>query len=196
MNYADLFKETGVPATTIKRHVALLEALFLVQRVPAWERNLSKREVSRPKVSLLDTGLAGYLINVGPGAAVPGMNPDLAGNLLEGFVAAELKKQLTWSEERAQLYHFRDHDLGEVDLGLETPDGRVAGIEVKATSNPSPKQLKGLKHLRDSLGDRFVGCLLLHTGPQPVSRGDRLASAPLDSLWLWGTEQAQALGDS
>lgn len=41
----------------------------------------------------------------------------------------ELARQLTWSEERGRLYHYRTKDQLEVDVVIETPDGRVIGVE-------------------------------------------------------------------
>jgi hypothetical protein len=55
-----------------------------------------------------------------------------AGSTMENFAVMELARQLTWSEERGRLYHYRTKDKLEVDAVIETPDGRVAGIEVKA----------------------------------------------------------------
>ncbi len=64
LNTADLSDLTGIPASSLTRLIELLETLYLIQRVPAWSTNLTKRVVSRPKVSLLDTGLAARLLNV------------------------------------------------------------------------------------------------------------------------------------
>jgi hypothetical protein len=49
--------------------------------------------------------------------------------MIETFVLMELARQLTWSSERARLYHYRTKDQVEVDAVLETPDGRVIAIE-------------------------------------------------------------------
>ena len=43
-------------------------------------------------------------------------------------MASEVRKQLGWSAVDADLFHFRDRSGIEVDLVLETRDGRVAGI--------------------------------------------------------------------
>jgi hypothetical protein len=52
--------------------------------------------------------------------------------MMENFALMELARQLTWSQERCRLYHFRTKDKLEVDAVIETPDGRVIGIGVKA----------------------------------------------------------------
>jgi hypothetical protein len=39
---------------------------------------------------------------------------------------------LTWADERARLCHYRTKEKLEVDAVLETPDGRLVGVEVKA----------------------------------------------------------------
>ncbi|MCI1748333.1 MAG: ATP-binding protein [Acidipropionibacterium sp.] len=165
LNVTGLASDLAIPASTLKPLLDLLETLYLVQRIPAWSTNLTRRVVSRPKVALLDTGLTARLINVSVDGASPAVNGDVAGHLLEGFVAGELRKQLAWAEENVQMYHYRDRVGSEVDLILETGDGRVAGIEVKATSMVGGHDVKWLAMLRDKLGDRFVQGIVLHTGP-------------------------------
>ena len=186
LNVADISKETGVPATTLVRLIDLLETLYLAQRIPAWSTNLSARVVSRPKMALLDTGLAARLINVSAAGAGPNANATGAGHLLEGFVAGEIRRQLGWADEQVRLYHYRDRVGAEVDLILETPDGRVAGVEVKAKSAASASDTRWLAQIRDKLGERFVGGIVLHTGSTAGSLGDRLAASPIDVLWAPG----------
>lgn len=182
-NAADLSSATGIPTTSLLRLVDLLETLFLVQKVPAWSTNLTKRVVSRPKVSLLDSGLAARLINVTAGGVRPGAYPEAAGGLIEGFVVGELRRQQGWAEEALQISHFRDRAGAEVDVIIEAPDGRVAGLEIKASSRVSASDGKWLAQLRDMLGKRFVGGLVLNTGTNSVPFGDRVAAVPIDVLW-------------
>ena len=183
LNLAGLSRDVEIPVRTLAPYLELVQTLYLVQLIPAWSTNLTKRVVARPKVALLDTGLASRLINVSAEGASPVMNPDVAGGLLEGFVAGEVRRQLAWSDESAQIGHFRDAVAGEVDLVLETPDGRVAGIEVKSKAAPGRSDSKGLAYLRDRLGRRFVGGVILHTGTTSAALGDRIAAVPMDVLW-------------
>lgn len=183
LNVADVSRDTGIPSRTLTPYLELLQTLYLTQHIPAWSTNLTKRAVSKPKVSLLDAGLAARLLNVSAVGASPEVAPDVAGGLLEGFVSGEIRRQLGWCGETVRLGHFRDTHNGEVDLVLETPDGRVVGIEVKSSASPSAKDFRGLTFLRDKLGKRFVGGVLLHTGTASAPFGDRLAAVPMDVLW-------------
>lgn len=183
LNLADVAKETAVPVTSLRRLVELLETMYLIQQIPAWSTNFAKRPVSRPKVSLLDTGLTARLLNVSAAGAGPDAYSEMAGHLLEGFVAGEIRRQRAWSEESFRLSHFRDRAAGEVDLILETPDGRVAGLEIKSNSRIDGWEAKWLSQLRDKLGKRFVAGLVLHTGTTAGPLGDRIAAVPMDVLW-------------
>ena len=66
---------------------------------------------------------------------------------------------------------------------MEVEPDRVAGIEVKATSAPRPRDARHLRWLRDELGDRFVGGVVLHTGPHCLPLGERIVAAPICALW-------------
>ena len=183
LNVADVSKETEIPVSSLNRLLDLLETLYLVQRIPAWSTNFSKRAVSRPKTSLLDTGLAARLINISAAGAGPEAYGEVAGHLLEGFVAGEIRRQRAWADEPVRVSHFRDRSAGEVDLILETPDGRVAGLEVKSNSRVKSSDNKWLSQMRDKLGKRFVGGLVLHTGMTSAPFGERITAVPMDVLW-------------
>jgi hypothetical protein len=107
----------------------------------------------------------------------------LEGPLLEGFVAEEVRRQLTWSQERAELMHYRDRDGREVDLLLESPDGRVAGIEVKSTGVVRERDFSALSFVRGRLGKRFACGIVLHTGRTSARFGKELFALPIASVW-------------
>jgi len=181
MVWSSLAADAGIPRRTLDPYIVLLETLYLTHALPAWSVNLTSREVKQPKVFPVDSGLAANLLGVAPDGLGPGA--PLSGPMLECFVVGELRRQLTWARQRAALYHFRDSRGVEVDAVLEAPDGRVVGIEVKATATVRTKDAAGLSILRDRLGDRFVAGYVLHTGRSSVAVGDRIMAIPMDSLW-------------
>ncbi len=182
LNVAGLARSAGMDDQTVRNYLPLLETVYLVHRVPAWSRNLTAKVKRHPKVHMTDSGLAAHLMGVSPmGLARPGVAA--AGALLETFVVNEIAKQLTWSETPARLAHFRDRNGPEVDVVLETGDGRVVGIEVKASMSAQRPDFAGLRLLRDRLGDGFVHGFLLYTGEQTLSFGERVTAAPISALW-------------
>jgi predicted AAA+ superfamily ATPase len=181
LNAASIASDLGIPARTVSAHLAHLATAFLIRLIPAWSTNLSAKVVRRPKLVLADVGLAAHLQGVTPAGIARPQTP--LGPLLETLVATELVRQLSWSQGFSTLWHFRDRSGVEVDLVLEHPDGRVVGIEVKATGTPRAEDLRGLRFLADRLGDRFhFGCLL-STAPEATPFGPKIAALPLSRLW-------------
>ncbi|MCO5314159.1 MAG: DUF4143 domain-containing protein [Microthrixaceae bacterium] len=88
------------------------------------------------------------------------------------------------SGPRPRLFHLRDKNgRREIDLLVELSGDRVIAIEVKASSAPSRADGAHIEWLRDTLGERFVAGVVLHTGPSLFALSDRIAAAPIASLW-------------
>lgn len=182
LNVSALAADAGVPNATATDYLALLESVFLVRRVPAWSTNLTSKVARHPKLHLVDTGLAAFLLGLDV-AGAQAKRAAAVGPLLETFVANEIEKQNAWSRAAPAVHHFRERNGVEVDLVLETRDGRVAAVEVKAGTRVDAQDLRGLELLRDKLGDRFVAGVVLYTGTISQRRGDKLSVLPISALW-------------
>jgi len=180
---ARLAAESGIPTSTIDSYLDLLRDVFLYEPLPPWTPNIAKREIGRPKVVVIDSGIATRLTGMTAGQLGALLHQEMFGHLLEGFVAAELRRQQTWSAEDFRLFHYRDSDGAEVDLIVEFADGRVLAFEVKASSTYQAKQFKGLAALRDALGDRFIGGFVLGTAASGYRYAPRLWGLPVSALW-------------
>lgn len=181
LNFTELARDAAMPQTTLQRYWALFEATFLVRTLPAWTANLGTRLVKTPKVMFGDTGLLCYLL----GLDVERLKNDalMTGAVLEAFVGIELAKQITWSESRPALFHYRTHTQQEVDFVLEDAAGRLVGIEVKKSASPSTGDFKGLHRFRDAVGKRFLRGVLLHTGSSSAAFAPDLHAVPVSALW-------------
>ena len=79
--------------------------------------------------------------------------------------------------------HYRTATGIEVDFIAQDRQGRVVGIEVKSSTQAAARDFKGLRHLRDILGEQFYRGIVLHPGTQSIAFDPQLASVPLGALW-------------
>ena len=179
---ARLADGADIPRNTITAYLDVLRSVYLVDELPPWTANLTRREIGRPKAFLGDSALALRLNRQTEQQLLP-LTSDSIGGLFEAFVASELLKQRSWSDHDYQLFHFRDRDGAEVDLILELDDGRVLGIEVKASSTYRSEHFAGLKFLKDRLGDRFVAGVVVGMADTGYQYADRLYGLPAAALW-------------
>ncbi|MCK0112890.1 ATP-binding protein [Ornithinimicrobium sp. F0845] len=185
LNVSAAADKLGVSRPTVESHLRLLEDLFLVVRLPAWGRTLRSRVSVKPKVHVVDSGLAARLLRLTPDK-ITGLDPAALadfGHLLETFVVGELRKQASWLEAPVALGHWRTSDGAEVDLIVEHEDGTVLAFEVKANERAPSSDFRGLTQLRDTLGPRFAGGTILTTGTRSYTYADRLHVMPIDRLW-------------
>jgi uncharacterized protein len=176
LNANRLASDLGLSAPTVRRFLAILETVYLIRLIPAFSPTASQRAVGTAKLTFVDTGIAAHLIG--------GVHHDAQiGGMIENFVLGELGRQLTWSQTDAQLFHYRDRDGYEVDAILENRSGQVIGIEVKASETARADDFRGLRILRDRLGNQFLGGFVLYAGEHTLSFGDRLSCAPISALW-------------
>jgi hypothetical protein len=134
---------------------------------------------------MVDSGLAARLLRLTP-AKLASLQPAALtefGHLFETFCVGEVLKQLSWLDFPTEVGHWRTHDGDEVDLVVERGDGAVIAVEVKTEGRASGGALRGMRKLRDTLGDSFLGGVLLYTGPMSVTIEDRLHAVPADRLW-------------
>ncbi|MSP97048.1 MAG: ATP-binding protein [Betaproteobacteria bacterium] len=181
LNLAEISRSARLPQSTLKRYFALLEMLFLVVRLPSWERNPGKRLVKAPKVFLPDSGLLNHLIASTPVSLAA--KPGLPGGVVETFVLAELLKHLAFSRLHLTLWHYRTQTNIEVDFILENRVGQITGIEVKASATVEGKDFKGLRHLQATESAIFQRGIVLYTGREVVPFGEKLWAVPVSVWW-------------
>jgi predicted AAA+ superfamily ATPase len=64
MDYQALSNAVGVIAKTIKQRLSVLEASYVVAKLPPYVENFGKRVVKSPKYFFTDAGLLAYLLGL------------------------------------------------------------------------------------------------------------------------------------
>lgn len=146
--------DSGVSHNTAKAWLSVLEASYLVVRLPGWHPNARKQVVKAAKLHFVDSGLACYLLGI--------REPDqlrthpLRGAIFESWVVTEVLKQGAHAARRPALSHYRDTAGLEVDLVVGEPPALIlaeakSGATVGSDFTQSVERLaKGLEK-RDPL---------------------------------------------
>jgi uncharacterized protein len=191
LNYSDLSRSMQINVSTLKNYLSLFELLFVLVPVQPWFGNKGKRLVKSPKMHLNDSGLLCHLLDCDPKALAN--DPSLLGMVFEDFVVMEVIKQISWSELRPQLYHFRTETGNEVDIVLESGDGRIVGIECKSGIRLGSDAFKGLRVLKELTGTKFHRGIVIYMGADVLTFEKDFQAVPVSALWETSSGEAPPL---
>ena len=141
LNLSALGADAGVSAVTAREWIGVLEASYLVMRLPPYFENFGKRLVKTPKLYFLDTGLMCWLLGIHSAAILS--THALRGQVFETMVVTEAYKAALNNGQQAALYFWRDSAGQEIDL-LAQRDGVFESYEIKSGSTFSPDWFKQL----------------------------------------------------
>ncbi len=118
---------------TVSEDITALERLMIVEDLQAWAPNLRSRAMLRKATTrhFVDPCLAVAALNSSPDKLLRDLN--FFGYLFESLVVRDLRVYM--QEIGGHTFHYRDSEDLEVDVILETLDGRWAAIEVKLGAN-------------------------------------------------------------
>ncbi|MFN2310172.1 MAG: DUF4143 domain-containing protein [Gammaproteobacteria bacterium] len=167
LNLSSLAADCGISHVTAREWLSVLEASYVVMRLPPYYRNFGKRLVKTPKLYFLDAGLAAWLLGI---RDTRSMNTDaLRGALFETLVVSEFVKQRYNAAQPADLYFWRDNVGHEVDLLFEDGQGLQA-IEIKSGATFVDEWLDAARKWRKFTGDSAHAPMIVYGGDAGYSR--------------------------
>jgi len=133
LNASAIAEDAGVKRNTVQKHLAALEALFILYQLPSFNNRRAA-----PDYVFFDTSLVHYFL----------------GNREDAFIRHQTLRTLLISEILAQheysgaarpgLFAYRSRGGAEIDLVLQDKK-RTLGIQLSITSDISSYSLRGLK---------------------------------------------------
>lgn len=179
VNHAHLGRELGIDRKTAQAWLETMQATFLWFSLPAFSRNPVKRIAGKVKGYFADPGFICHLQKIGEPGAIGG-HP-LQGALFETYVVMEIIKTVQSWAMAPNLYHFRSYGGAEVDLVLEI-NGVLYPIEIKAKSNPSRNDGRGIGAFRECFPQEKIGAgLIVCAVEKPLLLAENLLAVP----WWW-----------
>lgn len=130
VNYSGLGQSLDATHPTLKRHIDVFEATFMMRRLPPFAVNTKKRLVKSPKLYIRDAGLLTCLLDLDGFDKLYG-HPSY-GPCWEGFAIENILSML---QPRGIYGYFRTRTGQEIDLVMEHR-GKRLGFEFKTSSSP------------------------------------------------------------
>ena len=185
LSYDGLCSAVAIARKTLDPWLDALERLSIIRRLGSWASGEAHREIRRPKLHLVDTGLLCALRNLSAGSFDLDAQPAAFGAVLETFVFGEVSKALPHQDGTWDLYHWRDRHGRKVDIVAVCPPTDLVGIEVKASASVGEDDFKHLRWFATQgpgQTRRMTG-IVIYLGETAVSFGPRMVALPLQSFW-------------
>jgi len=138
-NYANIARDCGVDAKTVKEYYQILVDTLLGTFVEPWKKRQERQVIGKAsKFYLFDVGVAGALTR----RRIVQERGDSFGRAFEHFVLMEIQAHRSYRELGYGVHFWRTKNGLEVDFVLG--DGEVA-VEVKGASRVDPSDFRSLR---------------------------------------------------
>ena len=160
LNYSSLASDCGISQPTAKAWLSVLEAAFVVHRLPPHPGTPGKRLVRSPKLYFFDTGLLCRLLGIREPGQIT-VHP-LRGSIFTTWVVSEFAKRRANRGERGGLCFYRDRHGSEIDLVVAAGDrgerrwDRPVLVEARSAATPTPSFFERATRVRGELGGGHV----------------------------------------
>jgi len=178
LNQSELARDVGLSQPTTHRYINLLEATYLLQRLPAFTASHTTRLLKSPKVHWADSGLAIYLAGYFDVAAL--QHARELGNLFETFVVQHLRVLAELETPHARLSFWRTTSGKEVDVVIEQ-GRRMVACEIKLSETVTFSDAAGLRIFLADHPKNAVG-IVIYRGNEIKHLDEKIVALPLQRI--------------
>lgn len=180
-NYANIARDCGADAKTVKEYYQILSDTLLGRIVPPYKKRQERQVIGKaPKFYLFDVGVAGAIAK----RHIAEAKGELFGRAFEHFIFMELTAHASYSELNYDIHFWRTKSGLEVDFILGP--GEVA-IEIKGASRVDDRELRPLlAFVEEHRPKRAI--VVCNEAVERVVKGVRLMPWRAFLAALWGGE--------
>lgn len=168
-NASALSNELGISVPTVKEWLSVLEASYIIFRLPPFYRNVGKRLIKTPKLYFYDTGLVCFLTGIESETQLA--THPLRGAIFENLVVLEFLKNRFNQGKLSNLFYYRDKSQREVDI-IQEQGNELHAYEIKSAQSFHKDFLNNLTYLKNLLGDSVVSTQLIYDGNLDVPHSE------------------------
>lgn len=180
-----LSQQLNVAWATVEGYVSSIEAMYLVDMVPAWTKKDYDRPGQTPKLFMTDTGLMSALLDISNAADKAGdqeFAQNFGGKLVETWAYNQLIAEVDL-HPRWTLYHLRTK-IHEIDFLITNENNSYLAIDIKSGESVNSEDFRHIRWFQQLEGKENCIGVVLYAGNEVRSFGDRCYAIPLACLWL------------
>lgn len=166
LNLSSIGNECGLSHNTVRHWLSLLEASFIVYRIPPHFRNFSKRIIKSPKLYFYDTGFVSFLLGIEKKEHL--LAHPLKGALFETLVMGELVKHRFNQAKSNNFFFFRDNSGHEVDCLIDH-GAYCVPVEIKSSQTVNEAFFDNLSYY-NALQKNAARPVLIYGGEESYDR--------------------------
>ena len=176
----ELCSTMQISKETAASYVAVLRALYVLDRIPAWNKTDYDRIGKAAKYFATDTGFIANCLSWDEEETF--LDSDRSGKLIESWVYHEISAIAESSQGRYTISHYRDKDKREIDLIATNENDEMLGIEVKSGGRVSKDDFKHLKWFAENLAKKPFTGIVMYAGHELLRFGEGFYAVPLAAL--------------
>ena len=165
-NALSLSNEIGVSVPTIQEWLSVLEASYVIFRLPPFFENIGKRLIKIPKIYFCDTGLVCFLLGIETPEQLT--THPLRGAIFENYVMLEFLKNRYNAGKSNNLFFYRDKSQREIDI-VQQFGYQYRAYEIKSATAFHSDFFNNLKYLKNLLGDRLLSTKVIYDGSNELN---------------------------
>ena len=174
VNFTNVANDAQVARTTVHEYFEILKDTLVLHELPAWRKTEKRKPVASSKYYFFDVGVVGSL----QGRTFRPGTPEF-GQAVETYLMHELMSHRDYSAGD-EISYWRSTSGFEVDFIL----GDHTAVEIKASRNVSPQDLRSLRALAEDKKLKRYLCVCLETRTRRIDGVEVLPlPAFLEALW-------------
>jgi predicted AAA+ superfamily ATPase len=147
----ELARSLGVKSETVRNYIDLLEKSFVIYQLKSFGTNQRKEVSKMSKVYFWDNGIRNAVI----GNFDPLSQRTDTGALFENFIISERLKMLSWSDDDAKGFFWRNYNKSEVDY-IERKRDLIKAFEIKWNTNKQYRVSRAFTNLYPNAETQIV----------------------------------------
>jgi predicted AAA+ superfamily ATPase len=178
LNQSEVARDSSISQPTTHRYINLLQTSHIIEVIPAFFKNRTKRLVKSPKIYWIDPSMAIYLAGYYDKKSLESSRE--YGLFFESLVYHHIRILANLLKPKANIYHYRTIGGQEVDFIIEYGNKLIA-MEVKMSDKVKYDDLKNIRMFLQEYPETLAG-IIIYNGTELKYLDKKIIAVPISNI--------------